>query len=69
MRSLHANSDYFQFLDSLGEDFTHHPGLASMMLTVEFPVLKLQEAKAIYCDWRHSKQRAATLCPFRPHVT
>ena len=58
MRSLHTNSDYFRCLDGLDGDFSRHSTLATMMLTIEFPALKSQEAKAIYCDWRHGKRRA-----------
>ena len=59
MRSLHSNSVYFQFLDSLNGELNPHPDLASLMLTQEFPTLRTEEAKAIYCDWRHRKREAA----------
>ena len=56
MRFLHSNSDYFAFLDTLGDEFCRHPNLASMALTAEYPVLHAEEAKAIYCDWRSAKR-------------
>lgn len=55
MRFLHSNSDYFAFLDSLDGEFSQHPNLASMALAAEYPVLRTEEAKAIYCDWRSAK--------------
>ena len=56
MRFLHSNSDYFAFLDSLDGEFSQHPNLASMALAAEYPVLRAEEAKAIYCDWRSAKR-------------
>lgn len=65
MRSLHSNSDYFKFLEGVGVDFRRHPNLASLALMLEFPTLRPEEAKAVFCDWRHSKRHWAVNPPPR----
>lgn len=60
MRSLHSNGVYFRYLDGLEGDFGQHPNLASMMLAQEYPTLRIEEAKAVYCDWRHEKRTTTT---------
>lgn len=51
MRSLFPDAAYFKFLDTTFKDRDEHPAIAAMHLTVEFPSLKTEEAKAVYCDW------------------
>ena len=52
MRSLHPDSTYFDFLDSIRAEGTADPRSAALKLTLEFPALRAEEAKAVCCDWR-----------------
>lgn len=55
MRHLHDDAAYFQFLDGLADDAAP---VAAMKLACEFPTLRNEEAKAVYCDWRLARQSA-----------
>ena len=55
MRSLYADRDYFEFLDSLNIMVSADVELASSRLELEFPGLRNEEAKAILVDWRARK--------------
>ena len=58
MRCLHSNSDYFHFLDDMDSSISQHTDLAAAALSLEFPGLHFEEAKAVFCDWRaHSRTR------------
>ena len=52
MRSLVADSVYFEFLDNLSGETTASTLAATLCLVGEFPNLRREEAKAIYLDWR-----------------
>ena len=52
MRSLNSDSEYFAFLDELGDSGTVNTVLAASYLVREFPGLRAEEAKAICADWR-----------------
>ena len=56
MRCLHPDAEYFRFLDAIGGESSQHPSLAAMMLAHEFPTLRAEEARAVYCDWRRSEK-------------
>ena len=35
-----------------------HPDLAAAALTLEYPALRFEEARAVFCDWRaHARSR------------
>ena len=57
MRCLHPSSEYFRFLDGLDASFRAHPALAAAALTDEFPALRAEEAKAVFCDWRAQSRK------------
>lgn len=58
MRCLHSSNDYFRFLDNMDRNLGQHPDLAAAALTLEYPALRFEEARAVFCDWRaHARSR------------
>ncbi len=51
MRSLFSDRDYFAFLDAACADQDISIALIPALLVREFPLLRAEEAKAIYADW------------------
>lgn len=68
MRCLHSSSEYFRFLDNMDAGTCQNPNLAAAALEIEFPALRFEEAKAVFCDWRaHARaQRQNDLRPTSP---
>lgn len=56
MRSLVSDKRYFAFLNGLDDEILMHTQLAAVCLIQEFPHLRAEEAKAVWQDWRMSKQ-------------
>ncbi|HAM15648.1 MAG TPA: hypothetical protein DCP91_07300 [Eggerthellaceae bacterium] len=55
MRSLFPDHAYYRFLDNMREGAASGVQLASTLLVAEFPTLRGEEARAVYCDWRASR--------------
>lgn len=68
MRSLYPDSSYFEFLDDLCANQAINVVLIPSLLVREFPLLRAEEAKAVYADWyaRRRLHRVACAKPANP---
>lgn len=63
MRCLYPDAEYFAYLDGMRASGTWDAALAPIALTAEYPGLRLEEARAVFTDWRAAQQREARLQP------
>ena len=54
MRSLYSDSAYFDYLDGICTDCQGRMHFMVHMLVAEYPALRVDEARAVYCDWRNA---------------
>ena len=59
MRHLYDDAAFFQLLDEMDEPAAP---VAIMRLTCEFPMMRSEEARAVYCDWLASRRPIERPC-------
>lgn len=63
MRSMYPDSEYFAFIgDARGRRAVEHFAIPAE-LTLEFPGLRIEEAKAVLADWRSSRRTVVDKSP------